>query len=102
MPELARLRLWHLAIPFANQNQCWSFRVLDEGHGCAPCIDRGIVIHRGAEIRNHPLVDVVLTVIAQPVREARAGNRRSETMSLGYGPHRHISAVTPAGDAQAL
>ena len=49
-----------------------------------------------------PLVDEVLAVVALPVGEAGAGHGGAEARGLGDGPHAHVAAVAPAGDADAV
>src|ERR1700758_4504795 len=59
-----------------------------------------IVIHRGAEIRDHPLVDAVFAVIGQPVTDAGEGDPSLETVRLGHRPHGHEAAIAAACDPQ--
>src|SRR5205807_8552547 len=63
---------------------------------------RSIVVHRGAEVRDHPLVDAVLAVVALPVGDAGAGDGGAEAIGLRHRPHRHVAAVAPAADAEPL
>src|SRR5205823_3411007 len=59
-------------------------------------------INRRAEVRDHPLVNRILAVVALPVRDARAGYRGPEPVGLRNGPHGHVSAIAPAGNTNAL
>src|SRR5260370_14884188 len=67
--------------------------------GIALGVHGGIVIYRCAEERDHPFVDVVETVVAQPIGEASARDCGRETLRAGLGPHGHKSAVTVPADA---
>ena len=102
VPEFVGLRRRALLIAIAHHHQRRRLDVLDEVDGRAFRIHRRIVVHRRAEIRNHPLIDSVLPVIALPVRDARARERRAEAMRLRDRPHGHVTAVAPARDADAL
>src|SRR5208283_5624580 len=64
--------------------------------------DRGIVIDRRSEKGNHPLVDIVQTVVTEPVGESGASNRRGKSLRLGFGPHGHVSAIAVPANAYAL
>ena len=90
------------AVAVADQNQRGSLHRFDEVHGIAFGVDGGIVIDRCAEKWNHPLVDIVDAVIAQPIGESGARNRCREAMGLSLGPHGHVSAITVAADAEAI
>src|SRR5579863_3862825 len=67
-PEFTGLGHGAFAIVLADQHQCGRLHILYKSDGSAPRIDRGIVVHRGAEIGGHPFVNIVLTVVALPVR----------------------------------
>src|SRR5579863_2628318 len=102
MPEFVALRRGTFGVAVSHDNQRGRFDVLNEVNRRAFCIHRGIVVDGGAEIRNHPLVDSVLAVVALPVGKAGAGYGRAETIGLRDRPHRHESAVTPSAYAYAL
>jgi len=102
VPELVGLRRRHLGVALPLQYQGRRAHRLDEADGRAAGVDPGIVVHRGAKIRDHPLVDAVLTVVALPVDDAGAGHRGAEAPRLGDRPHRHVAAVAPAHDRQAI
>src|SRR5215469_10117991 len=102
MPELVGLRCRALAVAIADDDKSGRARVLDEVDRRAFGVDRRIVIYGRAEVRDHPLIDGVLAVVALPVRQARAGDGGLETVGLGDGEHGHEAAVAPAGDAYAL
>src|SRR5439155_27097063 len=63
---------------------------------------RRIVVNRCSEERNHPLVDQFLAVIALPIRDSSTSYGRTETVSLGDGPHRHEPAITPSRNANTF
>ena len=86
VPELVRLRRRALRIAIAHHHQRRRFHVLDERDRRAFRVHRRIVIHRRAEIRNHPLIDPILAVIALPIRDARARERRAETIASASRP----------------
>src|SRR5215475_5077636 len=65
-------------------------------------IDCRVVVDRSAEIWKHPLVNAILPVVALPVRNPGAGHGGMEAVSLGHRSHRHIAAVAPPGDANAV
>src|SRR6202007_2958619 len=65
-------------------------------------IDFRIVIHRLPEKWNHPLVNLVLPVIALIVRDPRSRHGRFEAIGLGHSPHRHESAVAPSCKAEPI
>src|ERR1700678_3359770 len=71
-------------------------------HRIALGIDCGIVVHRCTEDRNHPFVDVVESVVTQPVGEPSSRHRGRETIGLGFGPHGHVSAVAVSLDTESL
>jgi len=45
-------------------------------------IDRGIVIHGCAEEGDHPFVDVIQSVVAQPIRQSCSRDCRREAVGL--------------------
>src|SRR5581483_49780 len=65
-------------------------------------VNRRVGINGRAKIRNHPLVDGVLTVVALPIGKAGAGDGGAKTVGLRDGPHGHVPAIAPPGDADAL
>ena len=102
VPELIRLRGRALAIAVAHHHQRRRLGFLDEVDGGAFGVDRRIVVDRRAKVRNHPLVDGVLSVIALPVGDAGAGDSRLEAVGLGDGEHGHESAIAPARNADSF
>src|SRR5947207_2719220 len=76
----------------ACEDQRRRLHLLDEGDRRALRVDLRIVVYRGAEVRDHPAVDVVLAVVALPVADAGAGHRRLEALRLRDRPHRHVAA----------
>src|SRR5262249_30240978 len=70
VPEFVGLRRWTFRIALANDDQRRRLHVLNETNGRTLFVNRRIVINRGTEKRNHPLVDQVLAVITLPIREA--------------------------------
>src|SRR5207244_3814562 len=62
----------------------------------------GIIVNGGAEKRDHPLIDQVLAIVTLPVGNTGPGNSSVETIGLRNGPHGHVTAVTTAGDAEAV
>ena len=48
------------------------------------------------------MVDLVLSVIALPVRKAGARYGRAEELRLRDSPHAHEPAIAPPGDADAI
>ena len=70
--------------------------------GRALGVDGRIVVDRRAEVGHHPLINVILAVIAQPIGEACSGHGSAETIRLRDRPHGHVAAITPAGDADAI
>ena len=67
VPELVRLGRGTLSVAVSNHHQGGRVRLLDEFDGRALGVDCGVVVNRGAEVRNHPLIDGVFAVIAFPV-----------------------------------
>src|ERR1700683_3389058 len=102
MPPLDRLFHRNLAIAFAYQNQRRGLDRFDQAHRIALGVNRWVVIHRSAEERNHPFIDVVEAVVAQPVGEPGARNRSGETIALRLGPHGHVTAVAVSANADAF
>ena len=99
MPELERLRRWTLPVAVADNHQRRSLRFVNEVDRGAFVVGGRVIVNRGAEVGDHPLVDRVLAVIALPVGDARSRNRRAKAIRLGHREHGHESAVAPAGDA---
>src|SRR6185437_1243493 len=102
MPEFVRLRRRAFAVAIADDDERGRLDILDKSNGSAFGVDGGIVVDRIAEIKRHPLVDLVFAVIAEPVSETRADDRRFEAMGLRDSPHGHVAAVAPAGDAETI
>src|SRR6476661_2344890 len=102
VPELIRLRSRTLAVAVAHKHQSRRLRVLDEGDGRTLRIDLGIVIDGSAEEWDHPSVNLVLAVVALEIRQPRAGDGGSKAVGLRDRPHRHVTAIAPAGNAQAM
>ncbi len=102
VPELEALRGGALAVAVADDDEGGGGDVFDVGDGAGLGVDGGVVVDGGAEEGNHPLIDGVLTVVAEPVGEAGAGDGGLEAMGLGDGEHGHEAAVAPAGDALAV
>src|SRR6185437_9378423 len=65
-------------------------------------VDGGVIVYGRAEEGDHPLVDGVFTVVAEPVGDSGSGDGGLEAVGLGDGEHGHESAVAPAGDADAV
>src|SRR6185436_3241852 len=102
VPELVGLRDRTLDVPLSHQDERRGLDLLDERDRRAAGVDFRVVVHRGAEVRDHPLIDAVLPIIALPVRDPGSGDRGAEAAGLGHRPHRHVAAIAPAGDADAL
>src|SRR5581483_204327 len=102
MPELARLGGGAFAIALPNQHESGGFHVFDESDRRAPGVDVRVVVNRSTEIGNHPLVDVVFPVVALPVGDSGSGDGGAEASGLGDGPHGHVSAVAPTGEANTI
>src|SRR6478736_9941238 len=64
VPEFVRLRRRTLSITVPHKNKRGCFCVLDKRDGRALGIHLWVVIDRSAKERDHPLVNLVLTVIA--------------------------------------
>ena len=94
-------RLLHRNFPVAvtNEDQGRCLDRLDEVHGIALGIHGGIVINRRSKKGNHPLVNLVYTVVADPVGEAGSGDSGGEAMRLRLRPHRHVPAIAVAANA---
>src|SRR5437763_3161391 len=82
MPELKRLRGGALAVPFAYHHQRWRLHLLDEIDSRAFRVHGRIVIHRGAKIRDHPLVNRIFAIVALPISYARPGDSCTESVCL--------------------
>jgi len=102
VPELEALRGRTLAVAVADDDECRSGDVFDEADGGGFGIDGGIVVDAGTEERDHPLIDGVFAVVAEPVGDAGAGDSGTETMGLRDIEHGHEAAVAPAGEAFAV
>src|SRR2546423_941555 len=102
VPVFVGLRDRHLRIAIAAYDQSRCVHVLDERHRGTACVHRRVVVDRGAEVRDHPRIDVVRAVVTEPVRKSCACDRRLEAVCLGQGPHGHVAAVAPAGDPHPL
>src|SRR5436853_3226155 len=101
VPEFVRLRRGAFPVTVADDHQGGRFHVLDEGDRRAFPVDLGIVVNRLAEKRDHPLVDFVLSIVAEPVGDACPGHGGFEAVSLRDAPHGHEAAIAPAGQAEA-
>ena len=102
VPEFEGLRGGTFAVAFADNHESWSFHLLDVGDGRTFFVDLRVVIDGGSEVGDHPFVNGVFTVVAEPVGDASACNGGSEAGGLSDGPHGHVAAVAPAGDADAI
>src|SRR5580704_10914515 len=102
VPEFVRLRRGAFAVAVAYHYQRRRLYVLDVLDRRTLRIYGSVVVDRGAEIWQHPLIDGILAVVALPVGDARACHRGAEAVSLRDSPHGHEAAVTPAGDAHAI
>src|SRR5947209_8865118 len=102
VPPFDRLGGGDFSVAIADKDERRGFDVLDEVHGVALGVDSGIVVHGAAEERDHPLVDVVLAVVTEPVGESSTGDGGGEAGGLGFRPHGHVSTVAVAVDAEAF
>ena len=102
MPIFDRLRRRHLDVALPGVNEGGSPRVLDRADRRNGPVRVRVLVHRFAEVRDHPLVDAVDSVIADPVGQAATRDDRLETVGLGVGPHRHEAAVAVAHEAEAI
>ncbi len=98
MPELVRLGRGTLAVAVADKDERRGLDVLDEINRRAFGVDVRVVVNGGAEEGDHPLIDVVLAVVALPIGDAGARDGGAEPSGLSDRPHRHIAAVTPSRD----
>src|SRR5579871_5879905 len=89
VPELIRLRRGAFAVTVTHHYQRWRLGLGDERDGRALGIDLRVFIHRLAEERDHPFVDLVFTVIALEIRQPGSGDGSFEAISLRDGPHGH-------------
>src|SRR5437660_1514626 len=96
MPELIRLRSRALTVAVADQDQSWRLRLLDEGDRRTLRINLGIVIDSSAEEWDHPLIDLVFSIVALEICQPCAGDRGGKAVGLRDRPHRHITAIAPA------
>src|SRR5579883_2184114 len=102
VPELTRLGNRAFQVALTHKDERWCFHALDESDGRTARVNLGVIIHGGAEVGDQPLIDAVLAVIALPVGDAGAGDGGAKALGLRDGPHRHVAAVTPAGDGRAI
>src|ERR1051326_1269034 len=102
VPKFVGLCRRTFRVAFADDDQRRRLYILDELDRATFVVSSRILINGCAEERNHPLVDEILAVITLPVANPRAGYGRFESIGLGDVPHRHESAITPAGHAQAI
>src|SRR5262249_2719120 len=100
--KLLRLRQGAGQVALADQHESGCLDALDEGDRRAACVDGRVVVDRGTEIRDQPLVDPILAVIALPVGDPGAGDRGPEAIGLRHRPHGHVAAVTPPTDTEAV
>ncbi len=101
MPEFIGLRGRTFSVVFTDDHQRRRFHVFDELDRRALFVNGWIVVNRGAEKRDHPLVDQVLPIITLPIRNAGSGDSRAEAVCLGDCPHGHETAVTPAHNPES-
>src|SRR5579872_821993 len=66
VPVFVGLSDRHLGIAVAADDERRRVHLLDEGEGGAPLVDLGIVVNGSSEVGEHPGVDVVRAVVAQP------------------------------------
>src|SRR4051812_30682038 len=59
VPELEGLRGWTFAVAFADDDQRRRLHVFDERDRRAARVDGGVVVNGGAEVGDHPGVDIV-------------------------------------------
>ena len=99
MPVFERLWCGTFAIPISNDDQRRRVVLLDKVDRRTPRVDSRIIVDRRAEVRNHPLVDGVFAVVAEPVRDSGAGDCGLEAICLCGREHGHKSAIAPAGES---
>src|SRR6266571_1475854 len=102
MPELIRLRSRTLAVAVSHKHQTRRLCLLDKGDRRTLRINLGIVIDGCAEERDHPLINLVFSVVALEIRQPRAGDGSSKAVGLCDRPHRHVTAIAPASDAESM
>jgi len=102
VPEFVGLRGGTFGVAIADEDEGGSFGFPDEIDGSAFGVDLWIVVDGFTEERNHPLIDFVFAVVAEPVGDAGSGHSGAEAIGLRDGPHGHVAAIAPAGDAQAV
>jgi len=83
MPEFEGLGRGTLAIAVAHDRKRGGGDVLNEGDGRTLGVDLGVVVYRGAEVGNHPLVNGVFAVVRKPVGDAGSGDGGPEAMGPG-------------------
>src|SRR5690349_18756533 len=94
VPEFAGLRHRALAVALAYHDQCRRLHIFDKRDRRTLRVYRGVVIHGRAEKRHHPLVDIVLAVVALKIGQPCSCDRCMESVRLGHRPHRHVAAIT--------
>src|ERR1039458_2688429 len=77
-PEFVGLWGGALAVAVSHYDQSRRLHLLDEVDRGHFRVDRGIVVDRRAEVRDHPGVDGVLAVVTLPVGDSGAGHRGKE------------------------
>src|SRR5262249_16171869 len=102
VPEFVGLRRRTLAITVTYKHQRRSFRLLDVGDWRALGINLRIVIDRSAKERDHPLIDLVLSVIAREVCQPAPADAAGKAIGLRDGPHGQVPAVAPTGNAETM
>src|SRR5215468_898741 len=102
MPEFIRLRSRAFAVTVAHQNQRRRFGVLDESNRRAFGVNSGVIVNRGAKERDHPLINLILAIVALQVGQTGAGSGGGKAIALRDSPHGHVTAVAPAGQPQAM
>src|SRR6202051_1993517 len=96
VPELLGLRRRAFDVALTDVLEGRRAYVLDVVDRRGARIHRRIVVHRRAEVGQHPGVDAVLAIVRLPVAQARGGKRRLESVRLRYCPHAHEAAVAAA------
>src|SRR5580704_12404543 len=102
MPPFDGLLHRNFTVAVSYKNQGWSLDRVDEVHRITFSVDCMIVVYGRADERNHPLVNVVETIVAEPVGETCACDCRGEALRLSFSPHRHVAAVAVPANTDAL
>src|SRR5438552_7165132 len=102
VPEFVRLRRRTFAIAVADDDQSWRFCVLYKSYRRTFSVHLGIIVNGFSEERNHPLIDFIFAVVALVIGDARTGHSGFEAIGLRNGPHGHIAAIAPAGNAEVV